>query len=75
MAESTISYEEEKELHHKLLAERDALAEQERQAAYTAVSAALSSYRWWGFSNIINSVRVFVQCWRQRKLQRSARTD
>lgn len=43
-------------------AEHDALkqAEWERQEAYKAVAKALSSYRWWGWRSISNSVRMFI---------------
>ncbi len=60
-----LTYEEEKALHTELVARRDALAEQERQAAYAAVSAALAAYRWWGLTNIINTLRIWVQRLRQ----------
>ncbi len=62
-----LTWEEEKALHTELTAARDALAEQERQRAYAAVSAALSSYRWWGWTNIINTIRCAIQAWRQRR--------
>ncbi len=61
----TLTYEEEKAIHTELLVARDALAEAERQAAYKAVSAALASYRWWSLTNIVNTVRIWIQSWRK----------
>ncbi len=60
-----LTYEEEKAIHDSLIAARDAQAERERQAAYKAVSAALASYRWWSFSNLLNMFRLWLQSLRQ----------
>ncbi len=58
-----LTWEEEKAIHTELVARRDALAEQERQAAYAAVTAALAAYRWWHLGNILNTIRM----WRARR--------
>jgi hypothetical protein len=46
--------EEEQELRLQML------AEQEREAAYAAVSKAMATYRWWGFTAILCRVRMFI---------------
>ena len=51
---------------------RDAFAAEERAAANAAVQRALSSYRWWGWTNIVNTVRLAIQAWR---LRRNAKAD
>ena len=44
--------EEEQEYERQVLAER--------QAAYAAVSKAIASYRWWGWTSISCAVRMWV---------------
>ncbi len=46
---------------------RDAFHEQQRALANEAVSKALTGYRWWGWTNIINTLRLAIQAWRQRR--------
>lgn len=65
MSRLRVSWEEEKAIHAELLAARDAEAERERQAAYAAVTKALASYRWWGWTNIVNTVRIWLQSLRR----------
>ncbi len=60
-----LTWEEEKAIHTELLARRDAEAERERAAANAAVQAALASYRWWGFTNLLNMFRLWLQSLRQ----------
>lgn len=36
------------------------LAEQEREAAYAAVSKAMANYRWWGWTSIVIVFRMFL---------------
>jgi hypothetical protein len=60
-----LTWDEEKAIHAELIAARDAEAEKERTRANAAVQAALSSYRWWGWTNIVNTVRLFIQRWRK----------
>lgn len=36
------------------------LAEWERQEAYKAVSKAMSTYRWWGWTALICKLRMFI---------------
>ncbi len=62
-----LTWEEEKAIHTELLAARAAEEAKERARAYAAVSAALASYRWWGWTNIVNTFRLFIQrCRRAR---------
>ena len=35
-------------------------ADKEREVAYLAVSKALATYRWWGFTNIVHTVRICI---------------
>lgn len=44
--------------------------EAERADACLAVSRAISSYRWWGFTNIINTIRIAIQAWRFRRAKK-----
>jgi len=30
------------------------------------VQNALTTYRWWGWTNIVNELRLFIQAWRLR---------
>jgi len=46
------------------------LAFREWSDARNAVAAALSTYRWWGWTNIVNSIRIAIQAWRQRRAAR-----
>ncbi len=62
-----LTWEEEKALHTEMLATRDAEAERERQRAYQAVQAALATYRWWGWTNIVNAIRLRIQAWRFKR--------
>lgn len=41
-------------------------AEEERQEAYAAVSRAMASYRWWGFTSILCTIRMFITSMRLR---------
>jgi hypothetical protein len=66
MPDKTISWEEEKAIHAGLQQRREAIAELERASARAAVAMALRSYRWWGWNNLVNNVRLFIQAWRQR---------
>ncbi len=68
---SKLTYEEERELRAVMLAREAAMAELERQAAYKAVAAALASYRAWGWTNIVNTVRLWIQSLRWTKSLRS----
>jgi hypothetical protein len=36
------------------------LAEAERQAAYEAVSKAMATYRWWGFTSLLATFRIWL---------------
>lgn len=47
-------------------ARREAFAMQERTDAQAAVARALASYRWWGWTNIVNTLRLKIQAWRLR---------
>lgn len=38
----------------------DALADEEREAAYAACSKAITSFRWWGITNIILNLRLWL---------------
>ncbi len=62
----SLTWEEEKAIHSELLAARRSEEALERARAYAAVSAALATYRWWGWTNIVNTVRLAIQRWRQR---------
>lgn len=66
VTDNALTWEEEKALHAELLAARDAEAERERQRAYAAVSSALATYRWWGWTNIVNSIRIWMQSFRRK---------
>ncbi len=57
---------EEKAAMAEYQARREAFAKEEREAANRAVSKALASYRWWGWTNIVNTVRLKIQAWRLR---------
>ncbi len=61
-----LSWEEQQELRRELEAYRAAHEAREREEAYAAVAKALQSYRWWGWTNIVNAVRICIQLWRQR---------
>jgi len=65
--EYAVAKRERAELQDKV----DALAQQEYQAARYEVSRALATYRWWGWRNIVNSIRVAIQAWRQRRAARN----
>lgn len=60
-----LTWEEEKAIQAELGAKYEAEAEVERRLAYAAVQRALTSYRWWGITNILNSIRIWVQSWRK----------
>lgn len=36
------------------------LAEEERQLAYAAVAKAMATYRWWGWTSIVITFRMFL---------------
>lgn len=54
----------EKEAMREFVERREAFLLQERAEANAAVKAALASYRWWGFTNIVNTLRLKVQAFR-----------
>lgn len=58
---------EEKAIHAEYVARREAFEAQERADAYAAVNAVLASYRWWGWTNIVNTIRLAIQAWRLRR--------
>ncbi len=60
-----VTWEEEREIHNRLALRRKADESAERAAAYAAVQAALANYRWWGWTNIVNTVRIWIQSWRK----------
>lgn len=62
-----LTWEEEKSLHLELLATMDAEVAKERERAYAAVQAALATYRWWGWTNILNTIRLWIQDRRSRR--------
>lgn len=45
---------------HERCVEQQREADAERQEAYAAVSKALASYRWWGWTSITNAIRMWV---------------
>ncbi len=65
VAREKLTWEEEKAIHSELLAARAREEAIERAQAYAAVSAALASYRWWGWTNIVNTIRIWIQSWRK----------
>jgi hypothetical protein len=44
----------------ELAAARQRQADAEREAAYAAVSKAMASYRWWGFTALLASFRIWL---------------
>lgn len=42
------------------------LADAEREAAYAACSKAITSFRWWGITNIVLHVRMWITAVRLR---------
>ncbi len=53
------------------LARREAFHAEQRALAETAVAKALASYRWWGWQNIVNTIRLAIQAWRWRRNNRA----
>ena len=48
-------------------ARREAFEQEERARAMDHVGHVLASYRWWGLTNILNTVRLWMQAWRLRR--------
>jgi hypothetical protein len=46
--------------HFALRAAAEEQASRERQAAYEACKKALATYRWWGWSSILSSIRMWL---------------
>lgn len=67
---SKLTWDEEKAIHSDLQARQAELAEAERQQAYAAVQAALSGYRWWSLSNLLNTFRVWLASRRYARANR-----
>lgn len=44
----------------RIYAESIRLYEADREAAYKAVALALTTYRWWGWTNISNTFRTWL---------------
>lgn len=61
---------EEKELYLEYQRRREAFALQERADAQAAVAKALAGYRWWGWTNIVNTIRLAIQAWRLRRAKK-----
>lgn len=69
-----LTWDEEKALHAEMLLAANREANEERERANKAVQAALAGYRWWGFSNILSTLRLWVAAWRfARNLKRAGR--
>ena len=66
--EKELRWQEEKAAMAEYIARREAFAAEERARAYEAVNKALATYRWYGWTNIVNTVRLFIQSvrWRLR---------
>ncbi len=56
----------EKEAQAEYARRRAEFQAQEVALANKVVGEVLANYRWWGLSNIVNTVRIWIQCWRQR---------
>lgn len=63
------AWQREKAIMAEYQRRREEFAAQEREEAMRAVNKALSSYRWWGWTNIVNTVRIAIQQlrWRLRR--------
>lgn len=66
IAAAQVRWEEEKAAMAEFIARREAQARLEREEAQKAVARALAGYRWWGWTNIVNTIRIWIQCFRQR---------
>ena len=62
-------YEVSKREMTEYLVSREAFRAERRALAEVAVTKALRSYRWWGWTNIVNTIRVAVASWRFKREQ------